>query len=133
MHLHCYYTDYRIPAEDIECEPIHSCSSKWGSGGRRSEEHLYAIKRTFPVRGFILEANEKNFPKVAQFVTVLCEKLADDNMAHNVAFIRGKDLNHEIDNDEYIVRVYIWPRRPLLGVKVADTFQVLIRHPQAHI
>ena len=118
LHLHAYYTDYRIPAEDIECEPIHSCESKSASGGRTREQRLYAIKPTFPVRGFILEADERNFQKVSQFVTVLCERFADDNVAHNVAFIRGKHLNHEIDNDEYILRVYIWPRRPLLGVKV---------------
>lgn len=118
LHLQCYYTDYRIPAEDIECEPIHSCESKYGSGGKFREERLYAIKSTFPVRGFILEASDRNYHKVAQFTTVLCERMADDNMAHNVAFIRGKQLNRGIDNDEYIIRVYIWPRRPLLGVKV---------------
>ena len=28
LHLHQYYTDYRIPAEDIECEPIISVLTK---------------------------------------------------------------------------------------------------------
>ena len=51
-------------------------------------------------------------------MSVLCEKLADDNMAHNIAFIRGKRLNHEIDSDEFVLRVYIWPRRPTLGSRV---------------
>ena len=65
-----------------------------------------------------ISANSKNIAKVGQFVSVLCEKLADDNMAHNIAFIRGKRLNHEIDSDEFVLRVYIWPRRPTLGSRV---------------
>ena len=34
LHLHQYYTDYRIPAEDIECEPIMSIASKVTGGAR---------------------------------------------------------------------------------------------------
>ena len=57
LHLHQYYTDFRIPAEDIECEPIHSVLIE-DSG---KEEGLFVIKRSFPVRGFIIEGMSHSY------------------------------------------------------------------------
>merc|ERR1712210_116883 len=125
LHFQCYYNDYRIPSEDIECDPITSCVSKSNSG-RQIEEKLYVIKQTFPVRGFIVEASDRNLEQVAEFVATLTDKWAKANMAHNVALIRGKHLHHEIDNDEFVLRVYIWPRRPTLGERNFKDFHCAV-------
>jgi len=58
-------------------------------------------------------------------VATLTNNWAKANMAHNVALIRGKHLHHEIDNDEFVLRVYIWPRRPTLGERVRFIFEIM--------
>ena len=61
------------------------------------------------------------------FVAKMCSKMAEDDVPHNVAFVRGKPVRHSMnslsDSDEYPIRVYIWPRRPTLGARVSSTFQ----------
>ena len=56
------------------------------------------------------------------FVARMCKKFSDDDIPHNVAFIRGKPLRYNASslttNDDYIVRLYVWPRRPTLGIRV---------------
>lgn len=56
------------------------------------------------------------------FVAKMCSKMAEDDVPHNVAFVRGKPVRHSTnslsDSNEYPIRVYIWPRRPTLGARV---------------
>ena len=67
--------------------------------------------------------SEKTIKKCSMFVAKMCSKMAEDDVPHNVAFVRGKPLRHApnslSDSDEYPVRVYIWPRRPTLGARVS--------------
>ena len=66
------------------------------------------------------------------FVAKMCSKMAEDDVPHNVAFVRGKPLRHApnslSDSDEYPVRVYIWPRRPTLGSRVSFSSNISIGH-----
>ena len=64
LHLHQYYTDYRIPAEDIECEPIMSIASKVS----KKEEGLFVIKPSYPVRGLVLEGKNISRMQCVSFV-----------------------------------------------------------------
>ena len=64
------------------------------------------------------------------FVAKMCSKMAEDDVPHNVAFVRGKPLRHApnslSDSDDYPVRVYIWPRRPTLGARVSSIYRTLL-------
>ena len=61
--------------------------------------------------------------QTALFITQMCNKMAEDDVPHNVAFIRGPPLRYDptspAPNDDYVVRVYVWPRRPPLGKRVS--------------
>jgi len=132
LHLHQYYTDYRIPAEDIECEPIMSIASKVS----KKEEGLFVIKPSYPVRGLVLEVHESLIKQTALFMTQMCNKLAEDDVPHNVAFIRGSPLRYDptspAPNDDYVVRVYLWPRRPTLGKRSYEDFNCAVTELVGH-
>ena len=71
---------------------------------------------------FKFSVSKDTIKEAAMFVARMCNKMSEDDVPHNVAFIRGKPLRYSstslTSSDEYIVRLYIWPRRPTLGARV---------------
>ncbi|XP_071574813.1 GDP-D-glucose phosphorylase 1 isoform X1 [Temnothorax nylanderi] len=106
LHWHLYYLKYEMLLEYIDV-----CSYISGI-------HLLV---DYPAKGFCLKLSD--FKNIEDFVSrtfLVVNYLQLRRMAYNVYITRAKSKsNDELYND---IRIYIWARKPLIGVKDTTAF-----------
>ncbi|XP_011859755.1 PREDICTED: GDP-D-glucose phosphorylase 1 [Vollenhovia emeryi] len=106
LHWHLYYLKYEMLLEYIDL-----CSYISG---------IYLLV-DYPAKGFCLKFSD--FKNIKDFVSrtfVVVNHLQLRQMAYNVYITRAKSKsNDELYND---IRIYIWVRKPLIGVKDTIAF-----------
>ncbi|XP_028406385.1 GDP-D-glucose phosphorylase 1-like [Dendronephthya gigantea] len=119
LHLHAFYTPYRLPMESVGVSCI--CDG------------LYETV-DYPITAFVFECfDSKHILTVASQIYKVTSYLHNNELAHNVFFTRGQrlsdrnnfltDVTHTLSDT---LRIFIWVRKPSSGVKNENVFNIAV-------
>jgi len=118
LHFHVWYSEYPSYLETIEVDIV--C------------DNVFEVKN-YPTTAFVFElAPETNVGSLARTIHKVTSYLIKEEVAHNFHIIRGarcrpsrqiNGLTHEDSDLQSVLRVFLWPRNPVHGVKQLSSYE----------
>uniref|UniRef100_UPI00398F2AF2 GDP-D-glucose phosphorylase 1 n=1 Tax=Pristiophorus japonicus TaxID=55135 RepID=UPI00398F2AF2 len=129
LHLHGYYLPHRLRVEWAATEPL----TPDRGGGRAG--HPVHLMSGHPTRGLVLYTDGTDIPQTAAALHRLADFLLDRSLAHNLFLTRGCPLGgrQEDTGSRDGVRLILWPRRSVFGVKEPAAFNVALCELAGHL
>ncbi|XP_071835248.1 GDP-D-glucose phosphorylase 1-like isoform X2 [Apostichopus japonicus] len=118
LHFHAYYLDYQLR---LETEPTQQLIGPCH------------ILPSWPVPGFVFQLEDGDVSSLARNVHTVARYFHENEIAHNVFMMRGAELGDKTTPESTTLRVFIWPRKPVYGVKDVDAFNVAFCEMGGHI
>ncbi|XP_033339356.2 GDP-D-glucose phosphorylase 1 isoform X2 [Megalopta genalis] len=105
LHWHLYYLNHRMLLEHIDLDDFMG---------------PVQILKNYPANGFCIKySSVRNLDKLVNWTFLIIDYLQKSEIPHNVYITRAKTDSGEEYQD---IRIYIWPRKPSIGLKDASIF-----------
>ncbi|KAL5008850.1 hypothetical protein ScPMuIL_014431 [Solemya velum] len=115
LHLHAYYLEHELFVES--CPVRHLCGD------------LYELE-VMPTKGFAFQLHGTTVPKLARTIHQITSYFHKCEIAHNLHIMRGTVFGDDISRT---VRLFLWPRKKVIGVKDLDAFNVAVVELAGHL
>ncbi|EDO39439.1 predicted protein [Nematostella vectensis] len=117
LHFHVWYLDYPSPLETLPTKHVH--------------KDMYEVTN-FPTKIFVFYlSSAADVERIARQVHAVTSYFVSNEIAHNLSICRG--LGQGSDADSSAVRVYLWPRKPVIGAKDETGFNIAVCEMGGHL
>ncbi|XP_033735948.1 GDP-D-glucose phosphorylase 1-like [Pecten maximus] len=118
QHFHAYYLEHELFVE--------SCPVKHLKG------ILYELE-VMPTKGFVFQLHGSTIQEISSAIYLVADYLQKSEVAHNLFITRGTVFGEDRTSRKRTLRLFLWPRKKFIGVKVEACFNVAVVELAGHL